>query len=145
LSGALTVIPSGGNPPYYFLWETGGSFATLEQLSSGSYSVIVTDANGCKVQGEGTVNKAVPQVRMPTGFIPGDGNYIPVSSCPITYKMMIYDRWGQLVHSGSEGWDGLFQGKEMLQGVYSFKLEYEYNTDEGIVLDDKMGSFTLIR
>ncbi|WP_075351198.1 PKD domain-containing protein [Algoriphagus marinus] len=145
LSGALTVIPNGGNPPYNFLWETGGSFATLEQLSSGNYSVIVTDSNGCEVRGKGIVSKAVPQVRMPTGFIPGDGNYIPISSCPITYKMMIYDRWGQLVHSGSEGWDGLFQGTEMLQGVYSFKLEYEYNTDAGIVVDDKMGSFTLIR
>jgi len=145
LSGALTVIPSGGTPPYYFLWESGGSFATLEQVSSGNYSVIVTDSNGCEVRGEGTISKAVPQVRMPTGYIPSDGNYLPIASCPITYKMMIYDRWGQLVHSGSEGWDGFFQGKEMLQGVYSFKIEYEYSTDEGIVLKDKMGSFTLIR
>ena len=58
---------------------------------------------------------------------------------------MIYDRWGQLVHAGNEGWDGLFQGKEMPTGVYTYKLTYEYNTDEGIVLDDIMGSFTLIR
>ena len=145
LNGVLTAVPVGGTPPYRFLWENGGSLATLDQLSSGNYNVIVTDANGCEIRGIGTVAKAVPQVRLPTGFIPKDGAYLPVSSCPITFKMTIYDRWGQLVHSGSAGWDGIFNGKEMVQGVYSFKIKYEYVTEEGSASADKMGSFTLIR
>jgi hypothetical protein len=146
LSGALRVIPSGGTPPYSYVWVMDGSISALATgLSSGEYEVIVQDVNGCEVLGKGTVSEAVPQVRMPTGFIPSQGPYAPIASCPITYKLIIYDRWGQLIHSGTEGWYGGSQGGEMPQGVYSFILSYEYNTADGIKSSDKMGSFTLIK
>jgi len=146
LSGALRVIPSGGTPPYSYVWVMDGSIGDLATgLSSGEYEVMVQDVNGCEVLGKGTVSEAVPQVRMPTGFLPNQGPYGPISSCPITYKLIIYDRWGQLVHSGTEGWDGGSQGGEMPQGVYSFIISYEYNTADGIKSSDKMGSFTLIK
>lgn len=146
LSGVLRVIPSGGTPPYSYVWVMDGSINALATgLSSGEYEVIVQDANGCEVKGKGTVSEAVPQVRMPTGFVPSQGPYSPIASCPITYKLMIYDRWGQLVHSGTEGWDGGTQGGEMPQGVYSFILTYEYNTADGIKSSEKVGSFTLIK
>jgi gliding motility-associated-like protein len=146
LSGALRVIPSGGTPPYSFVWIMDGTINALATgLSSGEYEVIVQDANGCELRGKGTVSEAVPQVRMPTGFIPSQGPYAPIASCQITYKLMIYDRWGQLVHSGTEGWDGGFQGGEMPQGVYTFVLSYQYNTADGIKSSEKMGAFTLIK
>lgn len=146
LSGALRVIPSGGTPPYSYLWVMDGSINALAtELSSGEYEVIVQDVNGCEVIGKGIVSEAVPQVRMPTGFLPSQGPYSPISSCPISYKLVIYDRWGQLVHTGTEGWDGNSLGGEMPQGVYSFRLSYEYATADGIKSSDKMGSFTLIK
>ncbi len=144
-SGALMVIPSGGNPPYRFIWDDGTSSAEISGLSSGDYQVLVTDANGCEIRASGTVSQAVPQVRMPTGFIPAQGDYEPISSCPISFTLTIFDRWGQLVYSGSEGWNGVFRGREMLQGVFSYKLSYEYLTAEGNSSAEKMGSFTLIR
>jgi len=146
LSGALRAIPSGGTAPYTYLWpENGNSNALNSNLSSGEYKVIVQDANGCEVTGIGTVSEAVPQVRMPTGFIPDQGLYSPISTCEITFNLMIYDRWGQLVYAGTEGWDGNYQGNDMPQGVYSFVLKYSYSTRAGLASDDSMGSFTLFK
>ncbi|MBX2980584.1 MAG: hypothetical protein KF905_14955, partial [Flavobacteriales bacterium] len=43
--GILTAYPSGGQGPYTFLWSTGATTPTIENLAPGSYSVTVTDAN----------------------------------------------------------------------------------------------------
>lgn len=45
--GSATVIPNVGFPPYTFLWNTGDSTATVEELAFGDYSVTVTDTFGC--------------------------------------------------------------------------------------------------
>ncbi|GJM31511.1 MAG: hypothetical protein DHS20C18_05120 [Saprospiraceae bacterium] len=47
--GAVTLIVSGGSPPYEYNWNNMG-FGTnnsLNNLSNGDYTVIVRDANGC--------------------------------------------------------------------------------------------------
>jgi gliding motility-associated-like protein len=46
-NGSATVSPSGGTPSYTYLWDNGQTNATATGLTSGSYSVTVTDANGC--------------------------------------------------------------------------------------------------
>lgn len=45
--GELTVEATGATPDYGYLWNTGWSQATLPNVPTGSYSVTVTDANGC--------------------------------------------------------------------------------------------------
>ena len=47
-NGLATVIPNGGIPPYSYLWNTGNTEAMLVDLSEGTYTVTVTDHNGCK-------------------------------------------------------------------------------------------------
>lgn len=47
-NGTATVTPSGGTPGYTYLWSSGGQVtATATGLAAGSYSVTITDANGC--------------------------------------------------------------------------------------------------
>ncbi|TXB63594.1 SdrD B-like domain-containing protein [Phaeodactylibacter luteus] len=46
-TGNATVTASGGVPPYTFEWSTGESDTSIENLPEGTYSVTVTDANGC--------------------------------------------------------------------------------------------------
>jgi gliding motility-associated-like protein len=47
-NGSVTVNSSGGNPPYTYAWNTGGSNSnSLNSLSAGTYSVTITDQVGC--------------------------------------------------------------------------------------------------
>lgn len=47
-TGAGTVTVSGGTSPYTYLWSpNGGTSATGTGLSAGTYTCLVTDANGC--------------------------------------------------------------------------------------------------
>ncbi|MCF8423072.1 MAG: gliding motility-associated C-terminal domain-containing protein [Bacteroidia bacterium] len=47
-SGGATVTVSGGTPSYTYSWiPSGGTTAGVTNLSAGSNSVLVTDANGC--------------------------------------------------------------------------------------------------
>ncbi len=48
ISGSVTATSTGGSSPYTYSWSpTGGSSATASGLSAGSYTVHVTDHNGC--------------------------------------------------------------------------------------------------
>ena len=46
-NGQINLTVSGGTAPYGFLWNTGAATEDIANLTAGSYSVIVTDANGC--------------------------------------------------------------------------------------------------
>ncbi len=46
-TGEISVMVNGGTPPFSYLWNTGATTATLTGLTAGTYTVTVTDANGC--------------------------------------------------------------------------------------------------
>lgn len=46
-TGSATAVPSGGNGPYTYAWSSGGTAATTSNLSAGSFTCVITDANGC--------------------------------------------------------------------------------------------------
>jgi gliding motility-associated-like protein len=46
-SGQLTANPTGGSPPYSYLWNNGGITPTISGLIAGTYTVTITDTNGC--------------------------------------------------------------------------------------------------
>ncbi|MDO8369011.1 MAG: SdrD B-like domain-containing protein [Saprospiraceae bacterium] len=45
--GTAAAVPSNGTPPYSYLWSNGGVTPEIVGLSQGTYTVTVTDANGC--------------------------------------------------------------------------------------------------
>ncbi|MGE0021923.1 MAG: VWA domain-containing protein, partial [Draconibacterium sp.] len=47
--GTATVTASGGTTPYSYLWSDSQTTQTAINLEAGSYTVTVTDANGCTV------------------------------------------------------------------------------------------------
>lgn len=53
--GTATVITGGGTPGYAFLWSNGGGTSVITGLTSGPYSVTVTDLNGCTAITNGNV------------------------------------------------------------------------------------------
>lgn len=46
-NGSATITVSGGSPVYSYSWSNGASANTISGLASGSYTCVVTDANGC--------------------------------------------------------------------------------------------------
>lgn len=56
-SGYIFITPSGGTPPYTYLWSNGSTDPDLNAIPGGSYSGTVTDANGCSLTA-GPVNIA---------------------------------------------------------------------------------------
>ena len=60
-NGSATVIPSGGTAPYTYSWApSGGTAATAATLPAGSYTVTVTDANGCAAIQTFTITQPPP-------------------------------------------------------------------------------------
>jgi uncharacterized repeat protein (TIGR01451 family) len=55
-NGTLTATASGGTPPYTYMWAPAGiTSPTASGLAAGTYSITVTDANGCSITASGTV------------------------------------------------------------------------------------------
>ena len=56
-SGAVTLNVTGGTAPYTYLWNNGSNAAQLTDVGAGTYSVTVTDANGCTTTANATVTQ----------------------------------------------------------------------------------------
>ena len=59
-TGSATVAVSGGQTPYTYIWSSGHASDTANNLFSGFYTVTVTDANGCVIEDNVTINENSP-------------------------------------------------------------------------------------
>ncbi|HLP96644.1 MAG TPA: SprB repeat-containing protein [Saprospiraceae bacterium] len=58
-NGTASVTASGGTGQYSYVWNTGATDASISGLQAGSYTVTVTDSNGCTRLGTVTVDELV--------------------------------------------------------------------------------------
>jgi PKD repeat protein len=147
-NGELLVVPSGPAGPFQFLWNPSAQTTDLAtSLAKGSYTVQVTDAAGCISFGTGIVIEEAPKIRMPNAFNPKEapGKFTGVSNCVIDFSMIIYNRWGQLVYTGIEGWDGTFAGDIAPTGTYSYATTYSYLMEGNTIQVTFRGSVLLVR
>ena len=56
-NGSTESVPSGGTPPYTYLWSTGTDTSAVNNLTAGAYELTLTDANGCSLAQSLTVNQ----------------------------------------------------------------------------------------
>lgn len=54
--GAISATTSGGSAPYSYNWSNGGTTANLTGLAAGTYTLTITDLNGCELVANSTVN-----------------------------------------------------------------------------------------
>ena len=64
--GSATVIGTGGQMNYTYLWNTGSTAANITGIASGPYTVTATDANGCSGIGSITVSQNVATLMFQT-------------------------------------------------------------------------------
>ncbi|MHA3788400.1 T9SS type A sorting domain-containing protein [Flavobacterium hauense] len=56
-NGSATIAVNGGTAPYTYLWSNGQTNAVATGLTAGTYSVDVTDANGCTLSQSFTITE----------------------------------------------------------------------------------------
>lgn len=57
--GSIGLLIQGGTPGFEFDWSNGDSLQVADSLSQGSYSVLVTDVNGCTAAAQATVSNII--------------------------------------------------------------------------------------
>jgi PKD repeat protein len=147
-NGELFAVPQGGSGPFIYLWRDSslsGNF--VSGLSAGSYELEVRDVSGCVSVGKGIVKEAAPQLRMPTGFDPrqSPGLYQGVSNCDLNFELWVFNRWGQMIYSGTSGWDGMVYGELAPTGTYSYLIRYSFSLEGIQETVEERGVFSLIR
>lgn len=75
-TGAVATETSGGTAPYTYLWSNGSTSDAIDHVSSGNYSVTVTDAQGCTAfSGTFVSQPAKPLIVIPTVVSPSCFGY----------------------------------------------------------------------
>ncbi len=133
----IKEVTSGLNPYSINFNNSGNSFESkYSGLSSGSYSLQITDANNCKNDftvfipdnGDGTLY--IPNTFTPNGDKVND-IWNAVATCVKSYNCIIYSRWGNKIVELTDiniGWDGTYKNGPVADGVYVYILELEtYN------------------
>lgn len=57
--GEAAAVAGGGVGGYAYGWSNGGQDSVITDLSAGAYSVTVTDANGCEIEGEVIIDEPI--------------------------------------------------------------------------------------
>ena len=95
--GTASVLAFGGTPPYTILWDdpAGQSWWVAYHLHVGTYTVTITDANGCSIQGSATVEPSPEGIWLGTsttsatcaGSCDGTAKTMPMTGLPpYTYQ-----------------------------------------------------------
>ena len=119
-----------------------------------TYTVNVTDSNGCKAKRQATVHIKYPpcagsKLFIPNAFSPNnDGKndkFIVRGNLIQDMYFAVYDRWGQKVfetHDLNTGWDGTYDGKKLAPAVFGWYLEGTCESGDKFF---KKGNVTLLR
>ncbi len=121
------------------------------------YLLTLIDANGCEISESEVISVSTDvDIFVPTIFSPnGDqvnDNFTVFSKDNVREikRILIFDRWGERVFSNfdfqsndpSLGWDGSFEGVNVVQGVYVYLIEYKLINGQ---IRQLIGDVTIVR
>lgn len=143
----------GNNNDIKYSWNTPTKDVTpgIYVTHHGIYSV-VAEKDGCTATDSVVVKKNC-YINIPNAFTPnGDGNsdyFLPrqiVSRNVTSFKMVVYNRWGEKVFesdvTNGRGWDGKYGGVEQPTGVYIYAIDVTFGNG---YTERYQGNVTLVR
>ncbi len=74
--GSVDLTINGGNPGYTYLWSTGAITQDIAGLPIGTYTVLVTDANGCTIPSSITITQPTALTEGASAFLYPSGDNI---------------------------------------------------------------------
>ena len=148
-----TATAIGGTAPYNYTWNTNPQTEgpTIPDQATGTYAVVVTDANGCTTLADVDVTDPTSDCdEVRTILSPnGDGrndNFLILCARVSDVNLEVFNRWGQLVYEATNydnSWEGTDQSGNVLpEGGYMYVITY--NDDDGKEKQAK-GHLTLIK
>ena len=131
--GSITITVTGGTQPYSYIWDDGTTERDRTNISEGSYSIIVTDANQCSVSGEIEVNVTgsdecliIQEIITPNNDGFNDTWKIRNIHLFPDAEVLVYNRWGKLVFKtrniSDNEWDGTSDGVVLPTDSYHYIL-----------------------
>lgn len=135
-----------------YLWQDGSTGHNFKAVAPGTYAVAV-EINGCIFEDEVHLRPCEECLFVPNVFSPnGDGindEFRGFPGCEISnYQIFVYDRWGNLVFENDTpqiGWDGEIDGKKSSQSSFTYRIEFDYESDEELLHQTRRGSVILVR
>ena len=127
----LTI--SGGTSPYSVIWNDGSTSEDRTSVTNGTYTVVVTDANGCSANLTVVVGfSGIGCLEIPDVFTPNDDGKNDVWR--IRYielypdaELTVFNRWGRRIYqtrnAGANPWDGKLRGRPLPTDSYHYILD----------------------
>ena len=165
--GFSTTLPTLLSPPLWpvsYQWFPADSLScadcprpTATPTETTTYTVVVTDSNGCTAMDEVTVFVVKNRpIYIPNVFSPdnnGHNDFFTIFGGPAARQiniLRIYNRWGGMVFETKNiplneplfGWNGTFKGKPLNPDVFVYYTEIEFVDNEVILYK---GGVTIVR
>ena len=127
---------------------------TAQPIGDQTYSVVVTDENGCTATASIRVTVVTPDCDLPYVFFPnsfspngdGENDELRLYGVPIeSAYWAIFNRWGEKVFETNDlngAWDGRYKGELLAPDVYGYYLEVDCLGEGNL---RTRGNVTLIR
>jgi gliding motility-associated-like protein len=131
--GSITLTVTGGTPPYNAIWADTQNGLERTDIPDTTYSVVVTDKNGCAASKVIVVDNNVSErcLVIPTIITPnndGVNDTWQIKNIDLfpNAEVFIFTRWGKLVfHSknlAANPWNGTFRGSLLPTDSYHYVL-----------------------
>lgn len=146
----LTIVAKGNFNVY--LWSNNVAEKQISVEKPGTYSLTVTDVNGCI----GTNSISVYQkncmegVYIPTAITPNDDGHNDIFKALVfgkvkSFRLQVFNREGQLVFQTADhtkGWDGTYNGLKFSTGTFAYQCFYQLENQAPLY---QKGTVTIIR
>ena len=139
-----------------FLWEDGGEGELRNLSKTGTYTILA-EIRCATIQ---LILNILPEncqsnIYVPNAFSPnGDGindvfqAFLSDGNKIANFQMTIFDRWGAMLFQSTDpslGWDGKSKNKAVAQGTYTWIINFDITTGEGIKKNVETGGVSLLR
>ncbi|MEC8662952.1 MAG: gliding motility-associated C-terminal domain-containing protein [Bacteroidota bacterium] len=131
--GTATVSVSGGEAPFTFAWSDpyDQTSSTANGLTEDTYTVVVTDAKGCRRTASQEVEAIEGCLFIADALTPNNDGFNDdwvvggLEDFPSS-TLMVFNRWGQKLFETTGGqvrWDGRFNGARLPVADYYYAIE----------------------
>ncbi len=134
--GFISINITGGTPPYSYLWNNGATTFSINNLTTGTYSVTVVDQNDCEVQLDFEVDMLNAVAKIPSSSFQIYPNPISTNEkllikwidTKTTYlQVELFDVSGHLIYKNTRQFDSgtsnYFLDHNLKEGIYFLKIK----------------------